>query len=127
MHQCSRLLANGFLYCFVYLLLNLAVWWLKKVSVYTLIFEKIADLYRRVCQYHDPFYVIIKLRRVYAVILITHTWLLNYILLVAFCLIKILNFMFQYHKRGHVFFHNWKSIRCIHEIFFALYIQHFHQ
>ena len=35
--------------------------------------------------------------------------------------------MFQNHKREHVFFHNWKSTRCIHEIFRALYIQHFHE
>ena len=46
---------------FVFLFIKFGSLVTEKVSVDTLIFEKIADLYRRVCHCQNPIYVIIEL------------------------------------------------------------------
>ena len=67
-----------------------------------------------------PYMSSLSCKRVYVVILITRAWLFNYSLLVVdFCLlIRLLNSILDVSKpqtRAYVFFHNWKSIRCIHK------------
>ena len=62
MPQCSRLLAKGFLYCFVFLFIKFGSLVTEKVSAYTLIFEKVAVLYRVYAISKTPYiYVVIKL------------------------------------------------------------------
>ena len=50
----------------------------------------------------------------------------NCLFLGTLCLNKLFNFICSKQQmEASVFFHNWKSIGCIHEIFFAFYVLHF--
>ena len=125
MLQCSRLHAKGFLYCFVFLFIKFSSLMTEKsFCSYTDHWKSSSFVWSQpLAEFLIYMLSLISFSR--DVFYIDSKWwslmrdLSNCSLLVALCLIiKLLNFIWcsKPQMEAYVFFHNWKSIGCIHSL-----------